>query len=113
MQEWRDGSVVKSTGCSFTGPEFNSQQPYDSSQPSVMGSDTLFWHTGVHAGRTLIYINKFFKIYEVHMCVYKIICIILYVIITYRNKNRIDIQSPLKADKELFIEGQSPEKSHS
>jgi hypothetical protein len=25
---WRDGSVVKSTGCSFKGPEFNSQQPH-------------------------------------------------------------------------------------
>ena len=24
---WRDGSVVKSTGCSSRGPEFNSQQP--------------------------------------------------------------------------------------
>jgi hypothetical protein len=40
---WRDGSVVKSTDCSSRGPEFNSQQPHDASQPSVIGSDALFW----------------------------------------------------------------------
>jgi hypothetical protein len=40
---WRDGSVVKSTGCSSRGPEFNFQQPHGGSQPSVMGSDALFW----------------------------------------------------------------------
>jgi hypothetical protein len=28
---WRDGSVVKSTGCSSTGPEFNSEQPHGDS----------------------------------------------------------------------------------
>jgi hypothetical protein len=40
---WRDGSVVKSTDCSSESPEFKSQQPHGGSQPSVMGSDTLFW----------------------------------------------------------------------
>jgi hypothetical protein len=40
---WRDGSAVKSTGCSSRSPEFNSQQPHGGSQPSVMGSDALFW----------------------------------------------------------------------
>jgi hypothetical protein len=40
---WRDGSTVKSTNCSSRGPEFNSQQPHGGSQPSVMGSDALFW----------------------------------------------------------------------
>jgi hypothetical protein len=40
---WRDGSVVKSTDCSSRGPESNSQQPQGDSQPSVMGSDALFW----------------------------------------------------------------------
>jgi hypothetical protein len=30
---WRDGSVVKSTDCSSTDPEFNSQQPHGGSQP--------------------------------------------------------------------------------
>jgi hypothetical protein len=39
---WRDGSVVKSTECSSRGPEFNSQQPHDGSQPSVIGSNVLF-----------------------------------------------------------------------
>jgi hypothetical protein len=38
-EDWRDGSEVKSTDCSSRGPEFNSQQPHDGSQPSVMGSD--------------------------------------------------------------------------
>jgi hypothetical protein len=33
--------VVKS--CYFRGPEFNSQQLHGGSQPSVMGSDILFW----------------------------------------------------------------------
>jgi len=42
MLGWKDGSVVKSTGCSCRGPEFNSQQPHGGSQPSVMGSDALF-----------------------------------------------------------------------
>jgi hypothetical protein len=40
---WRDGSAVKSTDCSSRGPEFNSQQPHDGSQPSEIGSDALFW----------------------------------------------------------------------
>jgi len=40
---WRDGSVVKSTDCSPRGPEFKSQRPHGGSQPSVMGSDALFW----------------------------------------------------------------------
>jgi hypothetical protein len=43
-QGWRDGSVVvKSTDCSSRGPEFNFQQPHGGSQPSAMGSYTLFW----------------------------------------------------------------------
>jgi hypothetical protein len=40
---WRDGSVVKNTDCSSKGPEFNFQQSYGGSQPSVMRSDALFW----------------------------------------------------------------------
>jgi hypothetical protein len=40
---WRDGSVLESTGTFSKGPEFNSQQPHGASQPSVMGSDALFW----------------------------------------------------------------------
>jgi hypothetical protein len=27
QKAWKDGSVVKSTSCSSSGPEFNSQQP--------------------------------------------------------------------------------------
>jgi hypothetical protein len=42
-QGWRDGSAVKSTGCSSSGPEFKSQQPQGGSQPSVIKSDALFW----------------------------------------------------------------------
>jgi hypothetical protein len=40
---WRDGSMVKSTDSSSRSPEFNSQQPHGGSQPSIMGSDALFW----------------------------------------------------------------------
>jgi hypothetical protein len=40
---WRESSVVKSTDCSPTGPEFKSQQSHGGSQPFVMGSDALFW----------------------------------------------------------------------
>jgi hypothetical protein len=40
---WRNGSEVKNTGYSSEGPEFKSQQPHGSSQPSVTRSDTLFW----------------------------------------------------------------------
>jgi hypothetical protein len=45
---------VKSTDCSSRGLEFKSQQPHGDSQPSVMGSGALFWHTGIHA--ILIYL---------------------------------------------------------
>jgi hypothetical protein len=45
---WRDGSAVKSTGCSSRGPEFNSQQSHGGSQPFVMGclkTATVYPHT--------------------------------------------------------------------
>jgi hypothetical protein len=35
----RDGLAVKSTDCSSSGPEFNSQQPHGGFQPFVMGSN--------------------------------------------------------------------------
>ena len=54
---WRDGSVVTRISCSSGGPEFNSQQPHGSSGPSVMRSDALFWHAGVHADKALTYIK--------------------------------------------------------
>jgi hypothetical protein len=41
---WRDGSAIKSTDCSSTGPEFNFQQPQGGSQPSVVKSGALFWY---------------------------------------------------------------------
>ena len=40
---WRDSSAGKSTDCSSISPEFNSQQSHGGSQPSVLGSDALFW----------------------------------------------------------------------
>jgi hypothetical protein len=40
---WRNGSVVKNTDCSSRGPKINSQQPCGILQPSVIGSDNLFW----------------------------------------------------------------------
>ena len=42
-RDWRDGSAVRSTDSSVRGPEFNTQQPHGGSQPSVMGSDAVFW----------------------------------------------------------------------
>ena len=36
IQSWRDGSAVKSTDCSFRGPEFNSQPSNSASQPSLL-----------------------------------------------------------------------------
>jgi hypothetical protein len=53
---WRDGSVVKSTDGSSRGPEFNSQQLHGGSQPSIMGSDALFWC--VWRKQQCIHINK-------------------------------------------------------
>jgi hypothetical protein len=46
---WRDGSAVKNTDCFFRDPELNSQQLYGGSQPSIRGTDALFWHAGVYA----------------------------------------------------------------
>jgi hypothetical protein len=42
-QGWGNGTAVKSTNCSSRGLEFYSQQPHGCSQPSVMGSDALYW----------------------------------------------------------------------
>ena len=35
--------MVKISGCSSKGPEFNSQQPLGGSRLSIIGSDVLFW----------------------------------------------------------------------
>jgi hypothetical protein len=51
------GSLVRSTGCSSRGPEFNSQQLHGGSQPSVMGYDALFWLAGIHTDKALMYIK--------------------------------------------------------
>ena len=39
--------------CSSRGPEFNSQQPHVSSQPTIIRPGTLFSPAGIYAGRTL------------------------------------------------------------
>jgi hypothetical protein len=57
MEGWRDGLVVKSTDCSSRGPEFNSQQTHGGSQPSVMGSDDLFWCVCEDSNSVLTYIT--------------------------------------------------------
>lgn len=51
------GSGVKSTGRSSREPEFDFQQPHGDSQPSIVGSDTLFWNKGVHADRELLHLK--------------------------------------------------------
>jgi hypothetical protein len=48
VRGWRDGSAIKSTDCSYEGPEFKSQQPHGGLQPSVMTSDPS---TGVSEDR--------------------------------------------------------------
>jgi hypothetical protein len=54
--------MVKSTGCSSEGPEFNSQQPHGGSQPSVIGSNALFCCIRRQRQCTHIYkINKSLK----------------------------------------------------
>ena len=53
LKGWRDGSEVKSTGCSSRGPEFNSQQPHGGSQPFVLRSGALLCQNVVY-----IIINK-------------------------------------------------------
>jgi hypothetical protein len=60
---WRDGSVIKSIGCSSRGPEFNSQYPRGDSQLSVtqVPVDLTLLHR--HEGKTPVYIKikkKFF-----------------------------------------------------
>lgn len=51
--------MVKSTGFSSGGPSsVPSTQSHGSSQPSVMASDALLCHVGIHANRVLIYISK-------------------------------------------------------
>jgi hypothetical protein len=59
---WRGGSALESTDCSSRGPEFSSQQPHGGSQPSVMGSDALFWCVWRQLQCSHIHkINKSFK----------------------------------------------------
>ena len=53
IRGWRDGSEVKSTGCTSKGPEFNSQELHGGSQPSVMKYTALFWPAGTYSGRPL------------------------------------------------------------
>ena len=61
---WRDGSVIKNTGCSCRGPRFSSQHPHGGSQPSVtpapgnlMPSSGLSWHPPTHT-ETPTYTHK-------------------------------------------------------
>ena len=43
-QQLRALAACSSRSPEFRSPEFNSQQPHDGSQPSVMESDALFWY---------------------------------------------------------------------
>jgi hypothetical protein len=57
IKGWRDDSAVRSTDCSSVSPEFSSQQPHGGSQPSVMGSDALFWCVSKDSNSVLTYIK--------------------------------------------------------
>lgn len=56
----RRPSEVRSTYCSCRDPGFGSEQLHGGSPPSVMRSDSGFWHAGAHAKHMLNtkYINK-------------------------------------------------------
>jgi hypothetical protein len=54
---WKDSYVVKSTDCSSRGSEFNSQQLHSGSQPSVMGSDALFFGVCEDCNSIITYIK--------------------------------------------------------
>jgi hypothetical protein len=56
---WRDGSVVKSTGCSSGGPVFNSLQPHGSSQLSVTPVPGDPWHQVFRQNTHTYEINNF------------------------------------------------------
>jgi hypothetical protein len=64
-QSWREGSVVKSTGCSSRGLGFSSQNPRGVSEPlatsitgnqmpspRLLGPLASTWYTHTHAGQT-------------------------------------------------------------
>lgn len=67
---WRNGLVVKSTGCTSGGPRFDSQYPRGGSQPSVipvprdptplsgvLGHQPCACHTDIHPGKILLCIK--------------------------------------------------------
>jgi hypothetical protein len=68
-EDWRDGSEVKSTDCSFKGPGFASQHPHGGSQLSVtpvpwalmtssgFPSTRHTWYRGRYADKALTHIN--------------------------------------------------------
>jgi hypothetical protein len=47
-EDWRDGSVVKSTGCSSRGPGFNSHLPHGGSQLSITPVPEDLIPSGLH-----------------------------------------------------------------
>jgi hypothetical protein len=56
---WRDGSVVKSTGCFSRRPGFSSQLPHSCSQPSITPiSGDLMASSGLHRHTWCIYIHE-------------------------------------------------------
>ena len=61
FQGWRDSSAVKSTGCSSSGPKFNSQQRHGGSQPSIMRSGLSLVYRRICRQNTAYIINIFLK----------------------------------------------------
>lgn len=60
--DWRDGPAIKSTGCSFWSPEFNSRHSHIGSQPSItVASWSQMTNSDVHAVKVSIYINKWIR----------------------------------------------------
>jgi len=57
-RDWKDGSVVKSIGCSSRGPVFDSQHPHGSSHLSVTPVlEDWHLHTDIHAVKTPMHVK--------------------------------------------------------
>lgn len=71
VQGWKDGSVVKTTGCSYRGLRFGSQHPHNIVQPFIilvpgaltpssglLRHQVFMWYTNINAGKTHTNKNK-------------------------------------------------------
>ena len=77
--DWRDGSAVKSTDCSFRGSEFKCRQPHGGSQSSLMRSGALFWCVW---RQLCTHINKINLLKKLPLCVW-VFCLSVCLCVTF------------------------------